>query len=72
MMETAFQNPPLHFLGWGTARRAVEGLSESEEPLHQGAPKAQFIQSDAVGGVEGPGPPPRETAGRIFVRDAHG
>ena len=28
-------------------------------PLHHPAPKAQFTQSDAEGGVEGDGPPPR-------------
>src|SRR4051794_32664562 len=35
--EASAKNPPLHLQGRGTARSAVEGLAESEGPLHHAA-----------------------------------
>ena len=40
-------------------QRAERMSSERPVPLHHPSPKAQFTQSDAAGGVEGDGPPPR-------------
>ena len=56
------------FAGEGDhAKHGGGALPVSEEPLHRTAPKAQFILSDAAGGVEGCGPPPAENPGEAFT-----